>query len=873
MGASFSTSEAAAPQDTVVIPENAAEIHPTENLVESPEPKEIYGKTLSETSQVSDSNNGFKYSAENLSHEVSNIPTEKNPLCDDCSKVMLSYITTMQGFLDNLAREINTSKDPKYCPKCVEQEMEIFEDSCSNADVRSPCSNSSPDSPSCKSGPIPECQSEINKCEQQLEVPVKELSDKKLSKTKECRRLSLKKDDCRPATIKKSSSLQECLNNPIQQMEFVYNLSSSSRSLEMVKVQRPQQQMNLRNTLVVNYLPDNENGTVKSTNDSKEFNRKSSSSRKKMRRACSLSLKQLPTLESSHTATAEADTTSNLQAKDIVQQERTEPVECSDQVFFEHTEVKVFTEKDSDDSVTQEQNKYVEYNQRLFDDSKTEDFTENGAFARSLKEEADGILTTLSNVTDEESVAFASRDTKAEAYVTMCRNNAEVLGCLVVGTSLLLSRTSRRLCVLVTDGVTPTFRELLSSVFHDVQLLRSLDTLGTTKLALLEQPDLGISFDKLSIWRLTQYKKCVYLNPDTLVVQNCDELFNHEELSAVPDVSWPDCFNSGMFVFIPSTRTFWQLMEFADKQGSRDSGDQGLLNSFFNSWSSDINRKLSFIYNLTASVSYTYTPAFNRFGQDVKIVQFNGTSKPWHVKFFGPTGEISEISTIHPTYVQFVKMWINIFRISVLRLFPQNIQSCLLSKNAMCASDVLCFFPPTTEPQGSFYLTPPSARMHSVQNKNLQKSSSSSPSEKLRRKSEEIPPPTKDTLEAATKEHLKMRRQSLQNIHTDHNNQIDLKSQDSNIKKLFKNENSNKKSNLPDLEDNSVSPKKAEEHSKSINFPDADTQIAKLKENTLPGAEIGNYQGMQAWEQGKMDYEGSDSSENIIKRLQFLMSK
>ncbi|KFM62046.1 hypothetical protein X975_06531, partial [Stegodyphus mimosarum] len=379
---------------------------------------------------------------------------------------MLSYITLMQGFLGNLAREINTSKDPKYCPKCVEEEM-ISEDSSFNADARSPDSESSPDSPSCKSEPVSECRPEVNKYEQQLEIPVKESSDQKVSKTKKSRRLSLKKDDCYPATIKKSSSLQECLNNPIQQMEFVYNLSSSSRSLEMVKVQRPQQQMNLRNTLVLNYLPDDESGTVKSTNDSKEFNRKSSSSRKKVRRARSLSLKQLPTLDNSfHIATAEADTTSNLQAKDIMQQKRIKPVECSDQAFSEHTEVKDFTEKGSENSVTQEQIKNMECNQRLFDDSKTEDFTENGVSARSLKEEADGILTALSSGTGEESAAseslccatqneqlsFASRDNKAEAYVTMCRNNAEVLGCLVVGTSLL-SRTSRRLCVLVTDGV------------------------------------------------------------------------------------------------------------------------------------------------------------------------------------------------------------------------------------------------------------------------------------------------------------------------------------------------------------------------------------------------------------------------------------
>lgn len=54
------------------------------------------------------------------------------------------------------------------------------------------------------------------------------------------------------------------------------------------------------------------------------------------------------------------------------------------------------------------------------------------------------------------------------------------------------------------------------------------------------------------------------------VIQNCDELFCREELSAVPDIGWPDCFNSGVFVYSPSVHTFWQLLEFAEKQGSYD---------------------------------------------------------------------------------------------------------------------------------------------------------------------------------------------------------------------------------------------------------------------------------------------------------------
>lgn len=54
------------------------------------------------------------------------------------------------------------------------------------------------------------------------------------------------------------------------------------------------------------------------------------------------------------------------------------------------------------------------------------------------------------------------------------------------------------------------------------------------------------------------------------IVQNCDELFEREELSAAPDVGWPDCFNSGVFVFIPSADTYSRLISFAQERGSFD---------------------------------------------------------------------------------------------------------------------------------------------------------------------------------------------------------------------------------------------------------------------------------------------------------------
>jgi len=64
------------------------------------------------------------------------------------------------------------------------------------------------------------------------------------------------------------------------------------------------------------------------------------------------------------------------------------------------------------------------------------------------------------------------------------------------------------------------------------------------------------------------------------VLQNCDELFEREELSASPDPGWPDCFNSGVFVYRPSQDTFNQLLEFARTKGSFDGMNLSIIMTF-----------------------------------------------------------------------------------------------------------------------------------------------------------------------------------------------------------------------------------------------------------------------------------------------------
>ncbi|KAL3290193.1 hypothetical protein HHI36_023552 [Cryptolaemus montrouzieri] len=244
------------------------------------------------------------------------------------------------------------------------------------------------------------------------------------------------------------------------------------------------------------------------------------------------------------------------------------------------------------------------------------------------------------------------------AWVTLATNDSYSLGALVLAHSLKQVGTTRELAILITPGVTNSMRTRLSQVFNLVQEVNVLDSRDQANLRLLQRPELGITFTKLHCWRLTQYEKCVFLDADTLVLQNCDELFDREELSAAPDVGWPDCFNSGVFVYRPSGETYDKLIQFALDKGSFDGGDQGLLNLYFSDWAhKDISKHLPFIYNVCSTAFYSYLPAFKQFGKDVKIIHFIGSAKPWLQYFDTETQKVRPSSDVGHLAVILQRWW------------------------------------------------------------------------------------------------------------------------------------------------------------------------------------------------------------------------
>jgi len=166
-----------------------------------------------------------------------------------------------------------------------------------------------------------------------------------------------------------------------------------------------------------------------------------------------------------------------------------------------------------------------------------------------------------------------------------------------------------------------------------------------------------------------------FLDADVVVLRDIDDLFEREELSAAPDAGWPDCFNSGVFVYRPSKETFNKLVQFASQQHSSfDGGDQGLLNAFFSNWNSaDISRHLPFTYNVTANTFYSYVPAVTKFRNDIRVIHFAGALKPWQLTYNPQNEQLSgNLGGQHEVQREYLLFW---WRVLYERVWPQ------LSKN------------------------------------------------------------------------------------------------------------------------------------------------------------------------------------------------
>ncbi|KAI6047947.1 glycosyltransferase family 8 protein [Pisolithus marmoratus] len=198
-------------------------------------------------------------------------------------------------------------------------------------------------------------------------------------------------------------------------------------------------------------------------------------------------------------------------------------------------------------------------------------------------------------------------------------------------------------CIVTPETVDASTPRHLRKAFDVVVGVEVLVQPDNQKLELLGRPDLDTVLTKLHILRLTQYSKIIFLDADVLPVRPLSHLFKIDhEFAAVPDVGWPDIFNSGVMVLSPGEDKFNQVYDLLTTRGSWDGGDQGILNE----WRGDDWHRLSFTYNTTPTATYTYAPAYERFGSQISAIHFIGPSKPWHaIPYRAPGSSSTQAST------------------------------------------------------------------------------------------------------------------------------------------------------------------------------------------------------------------------------------
>ncbi|KAJ3171472.1 hypothetical protein HDU88_007552 [Geranomyces variabilis] len=268
------------------------------------------------------------------------------------------------------------------------------------------------------------------------------------------------------------------------------------------------------------------------------------------------------------------------------------------------------------------------------------------------------------------------------AYATLLTSDSYLPGALVLASSLRAAFAQYPLIVLVTEnGLSENALSALGRAYDrivTVPLLRSSDA---GNLELLGRTELDVTYTKLHVFnpQVTGADKVAFFDADAFATRNVDAIFDYVQgdvvFAAAPDIGWPDCFNSGVFVATPRADIFQALVRAAATSGSFDGGDQGVLNDYFSGWASGVPRpgpsssnhktaRLPFTYNVTPTSFYSYLPALKRFQDDISVVHFIGAQKPWKGvresdAFGGPEGPMQQFLTRWWNFYDAVKHVLN----------------------------------------------------------------------------------------------------------------------------------------------------------------------------------------------------------------------
>ncbi len=228
------------------------------------------------------------------------------------------------------------------------------------------------------------------------------------------------------------------------------------------------------------------------------------------------------------------------------------------------------------------------------------------------------------------------------SYITVLSTEDYLGGVLCLVESLRKTGTNYPISVLITNSISMKTEQILKNYNLNVIRRNKINIPNSIK----SKNDIGTfshwtnTFDKLLIFELIQFDKLVYLDSDMYVRKNIDELFEKENMSATIDRRNGPFINkewmkltSGLMVIEPKKGIISHFLNIiVDIESKRESiGDQDILQEYDTKWDKKRNLHLDVKYNMFFPHIDYYTQYSNYTLDDIHIVHFIYSKKPFHL--------------------------------------------------------------------------------------------------------------------------------------------------------------------------------------------------------------------------------------------------
>ena len=166
-------------------------------------------------------------------------------------------------------------------------------------------------------------------------------------------------------------------------------------------------------------------------------------------------------------------------------------------------------------------------------------------------------------------------------YVCVLATNNYLDGCLVLNENLKHLNSKHELLCLINEEIPQSTRELLDYFNIKYKEIKKINY--DVNYEGFVQPYFKNTFDKLSIFQLTEYEKIVYLDLDLLLLKNVDDLFCYNGIAMARDYPFSNIHNSGVMVIEPNIDDYNGLIKImVDKMNKQEKlGDQDIINEYF----------------------------------------------------------------------------------------------------------------------------------------------------------------------------------------------------------------------------------------------------------------------------------------------------